>query len=148
MLWVYRMISNRIAFWRTTMNQGKGVSKAHLARKVSVGRSFVTKLEKGTAQPSAKLMLRMARYFKQPVEAVFCLDNGVKNKPAFNCAETIPVSQFFGFTPAPAKPLCNLPATLSARPAGQVALTDKSLVSPAAKVVASPVALASRKKIK
>ncbi len=53
------------------MNQGKGVSQAHLARRLSVGRSFVTKLEKGKALPSAEVMFRMARYFKQPVEAVF-----------------------------------------------------------------------------
>jgi excisionase family DNA binding protein len=43
-------------------------------------------------------------------------------------------------TPAPAKPLCNSPATLSARPAGQVVIKGKSLVNPTAKAVASPVA--------
>ena len=43
-------------------------------------------------------------------------------------------------TPAPAKPLCNSPATLSARPAGQVVTKDESPVGPAAKAVASPVA--------
>ncbi len=40
-------------------------------------------------------------------------------------------------TPAPAKPVCNSPATLPARPAGQVVIKDKSLVGPTAKVVAS-----------
>ena len=40
-------------------------------------------------------------------------------------------------TPAPAKPSCNLPATLPARPAGQAVIQDRSLVGPAAKVVAS-----------
>ena len=85
------MIANRIAYWRATMNGGKGVSQAHLARKVHVGRSFVTKLEKGKAQPSAKLMLRMARYFKQPVEAVFQLADGTGTRPVFIGPDVIPI---------------------------------------------------------
>lgn len=52
------------------------------------------------------------------------------------------------FTPAPAKPVCNSPATPAARPAGLETVKDKSLVVPTAKAVASPVALASRRKIK
>jgi hypothetical protein len=39
-------------------------------------------------------------------------------------------------TSASAKPLCTSPATLPARPAVPVVITDKSPVSPAAKVVA------------
>jgi DNA-binding XRE family transcriptional regulator len=47
------MIINSIAHWRSKMNNGKGISQAHLARRIGVGRSCVTKLEKGKAQPSA-----------------------------------------------------------------------------------------------
>ncbi len=51
-------------------------------------------------------------------------------------------------TPAPARPMCHLPATPPARPAGAVSLKDKPPVGPAAKAVASPVAQLSRKKSK
>jgi putative transcriptional regulator len=144
------MISNNIAYWRSTMNEGKGVSQAHVARKVGVGRSFVTKLEKGTAQPGAELMFSFARYFKQPVDAIFQQDNGVKIKPVIIYANTIPERQSVktNFTTVPAEPLCNSPATSPARPAGAIHVMDKSLVSPAAKAVASPVAQASHRKIK
>jgi DNA-binding XRE family transcriptional regulator len=128
------MITNRIAYWRSTMNEGKGVSKAHLARKVHVSRSFVTKLEKGKAQPGAELMLRVAHYFKQTVEAVFRLDDEAGAKPAFICANMIPNSQFKGFTPALAKSLCNNRATTSARPAGMESAKDKMLVGPTATI--------------
>ena len=116
------------------MNEGKGVSQAHLARKVGVSRSFVTKLEKGKAQPGAELMLRVAHYFKQTVETVFRLANGTEAKPAFIYANTIPNSQFKGFTPAPAKSLCNNRATSSARPAGMESAKDKMLVGPTATI--------------
>jgi transcriptional regulator with XRE-family HTH domain len=75
------------------MNNGKGISLAHLARQTGVGRSFVTKLEKGTSQPGAELMLRMARYFKQTVEAIFQLVDGKKAKSAIACMDMIPDSQ-------------------------------------------------------
>lgn len=84
------MIINNIAYWRSTMNRGKGVSQAHLARKIGVGRSFVTKLEKGRAQPGAELMFRVARYLLQPVEAVFRLVEGTKAKPVLVRSDTIP----------------------------------------------------------
>jgi putative transcriptional regulator len=131
------MITNNIAYWRSTMNQGKGISRAHLARQVAVGRSYVTKLEKGTAQPGADLMFRVARYFKQPMEAVFKPVDGGKTTPAIIWAKTIPYSQFNAFTSALAKPMCHQSATPPAHPAGMEAVKDKSLVVPTAKVVAS-----------
>jgi putative transcriptional regulator len=131
------MIKNKIAYWRSTMKKGKGISQADLAREVGVGRSFVTKLEKGTGQPGAELMLRVARVFKQPVEAIFQQIDREQARPAIICDEPIPKRQCSAFTSALAKPMCNSPATPSARPAGMEKSTDKSLVSPAAKVVAS-----------
>jgi DNA-binding XRE family transcriptional regulator len=134
------MITNQIAYWRSMMNGGKGVSKAHLARKLRVSRSFVTKLENGNAQPGAALMLRAAAYFNRPVEAVFWLADGMESKPAFYYTNTIPDRYFCDFTAAPAKPLCQVVATPPARPAEMEPSTDKSPVNPAAKAVASPVA--------
>jgi putative transcriptional regulator len=88
------MITNQIAHWRSKMNNGKGISRAWLARKVGVGRSFVSKLEKGRAKPGLELVFRMARYFGQPVEAVFQqIDNVGGTKPAIFCARAIPYRQ-------------------------------------------------------
>jgi transcriptional regulator with XRE-family HTH domain len=84
------MITNNIAYWRSTMNNGKGVSRAHFARQIGVGRSFVSKLEKGTVQPSAAFMFRAAKYFKQPIEVIFKHIDGAKVQPAIICAKTIP----------------------------------------------------------
>ncbi len=142
------MITNCIAYWRTTMNRGKGVSKAHLARKVGVDRSFVTKLEKGSSQPGAELMLRVARYFKLPVEAVFRLEDRMEPWPVSICPNSIPDKQYVAFAPVPAKPVRTKPATPPVCPAGTVSLKDKSPVGPAAKAVAKPVALVSHKKNK
>jgi len=139
------MITNHIAHWRSTMNGGKGISRAHLARQIGVGRSFVTKLEKGTAQPGAELMLRAGRYFRQPVESVFELAVTGAGVSAVACRQAIPPSQIT-FTTTPAGPRCNAKAAPSARPAEPGATKDKSLVSPTAKAVAPPVAQASRKK--
>jgi len=61
------MVTNSVAKWRTA----KGVTKAHLARRVGVARSYMTKLEQGTLQPSGEMMFRIARYLGQPLEAVF-----------------------------------------------------------------------------
>ena len=61
------MITNSVTKWR----QAKGVSKAHLARRVRVSRSYMTKLEQGILQPSGEMMFRIAKYLGQPLEAVF-----------------------------------------------------------------------------
>jgi transcriptional regulator with XRE-family HTH domain len=88
------MIVNNIAAWRSKANDGKGVSQAHLARRVGVSRSYVTKLEKGDAQPSGDLMLRIAAYFKQPVESFFQLIDGSRSKDLITWSPVLPTSQF------------------------------------------------------
>jgi|ERR1035441_2183959 DNA-binding XRE family transcriptional regulator len=128
------MIKNRITFWRLKMNRGRGISQAELARRVRVGRSFVTKLEKNKAQPGGELMLRFARVLKRPVENIFWLT------PSIICAHVIPVSQIDNFASALAEPVCKSTAAPPARPVGQESVTDKSPVGPAAKAVAPPVA--------
>ena len=63
-------VINHLAAYRA--RQGKqGISKAHLARKVGVSRSCITKLEQGACQPSLALAFRLAAYFQCPVEALF-----------------------------------------------------------------------------
>ena len=64
------MISNKLSRWRRQHGR-RGVTKAHLARKVSVSRSYITKLENGTLQPSGRVMFRIADYFGCGVDDIF-----------------------------------------------------------------------------
>jgi putative transcriptional regulator len=61
------MITNSVGKWRLA----KGVSKAHLARRIGVDRSYITKLENGKMQPSGEMMFRFAEYLGQTLEEVF-----------------------------------------------------------------------------
>ena len=54
----------------------KGISKAHLARRIGKTRAYVTRLELGEVNPSAAVMLVIARYFNKPVEQIFELVDG------------------------------------------------------------------------
>ena len=74
------MITNFVTEWR----QAKRVSKAHLARRVGVDRSYVTKLEQGKLQPSGEMMFRIAKYLGQPLEAVFQHSQSLKESPSFS----------------------------------------------------------------
>ena len=57
----------------TELREERRVTKAHLARKLGVSPAYVTLLEQGKRQPSGEVMLRLARYFGRPVEAIFAL---------------------------------------------------------------------------
>jgi transcriptional regulator with XRE-family HTH domain len=48
------MIKNELTKWRG--RRGRGISKAELARRIQVSRSYITKLENGKLQPSADMM--------------------------------------------------------------------------------------------
>jgi DNA-binding XRE family transcriptional regulator len=61
------MLKNVVNKWRLE----RKVSKAALARRIGVCRSYVTKLELGNLQPSGEMMFRIAEYFKLRVEDVF-----------------------------------------------------------------------------
>ena len=74
------MIINFVTEWR----QAKRVSKAHLARRVDVSRSYVTKLEQGILQPSGEMMFCIAKYLGQPLEAVFQHVQSLKESPSFS----------------------------------------------------------------
>ena len=64
------MIRNRLAEMRARHRSG-GITKAHLAQRVGISRSYVTKLEQGRVTPSPEVMFRIANYFECPVEKVF-----------------------------------------------------------------------------
>jgi putative transcriptional regulator len=68
------MLKNVVKKWRLE----RKISKADLARRIGVCRSYVTKLELGSLQPSGEMMFRIAEYFKLRVEDVFQREGGAK----------------------------------------------------------------------
>ena len=62
-------LHNRIALFRAE----RGVSRRDLAEAVSVNPQTIGYLERGDYSPSCELALRIALYFKVPLEAVFSL---------------------------------------------------------------------------
>ena len=64
------MIKNHLKEWRARQAQ-RGISKAALARRIRVSRSYVTKLEQGKAVPSLPVALQLAEYFGCTVEELF-----------------------------------------------------------------------------
>ena len=73
------MITNNVTKWRKV----KDVTKAHMARRVGVKRSYMTKLEQGRLQPSGEMMFRIAKYLGQPLEQVFQYVQGSETQPVF-----------------------------------------------------------------
>jgi DNA-binding XRE family transcriptional regulator len=69
------MLQNEVQKWRLLKN-GKGVSRAHLARQIRVCRSYVTKLEQGKIQPSGEVMFKIAAYLERPIEDIFRYEKG------------------------------------------------------------------------
>lgn len=64
------MIKNHLKEWRARQAQ-RGISKATLARRIRVNRSYVTKLEQGKAVPSLQVALQLAEYFGCTVDQLF-----------------------------------------------------------------------------
>ena len=60
-------IENRIDFYRKKI----GVTQEALALSVGVTRQTIIALEKGNYVPSVLLALKIAQFFKEPVEKVF-----------------------------------------------------------------------------
>jgi putative transcriptional regulator len=130
----FDMLNNTVAKWR----RGKKISKAHLARQIGVCRSYVTKLEQGKLQPSGEVMFRIAAYFKVRIEDIFERAGSAGSQRHFFSANTLPNGNTLStFAPAPARPVRRSVAAPPACPAGVEAVTDRSLVGPTAKVVAS-----------
>ena len=49
----------------------KGATQEELARSVGVTRQTIIALEKGNYVPSVLLALKVARYFREPIEKIF-----------------------------------------------------------------------------
>lgn len=60
-------IKNEVSKFRTEI----GVTQEDLAAKVSVSRQTIIALEKGNYTPSILLALKIADFFKMPVEKIF-----------------------------------------------------------------------------
>ncbi len=60
-------IENTVSKYRTQMN----VTQEELASKVNVSRQTIIALEKGNYTPSILLALKIAGFFKMPVEKLF-----------------------------------------------------------------------------
>lgn len=50
------------------------ISQADLAEKISVSRQTINAMEKGKYVPSTVLALKLAAFFKKPVEEIFSLE--------------------------------------------------------------------------
>lgn len=66
------MVTNRLREWRER-RVARGISKADMARRVGISRSYVTRLEQGKVLPGLVVALRLARYFGCQVEVLFPL---------------------------------------------------------------------------
>jgi putative transcriptional regulator len=64
-----RKLTNRLA----ECLDDKGVKKSQLAYWLKMSRAHVTRLERGKVRPGIETALRIARYFKKPVEDIFQL---------------------------------------------------------------------------
>jgi len=64
---MHAMIRNHIYEHRVAA----GLTQEELAEKVGVSRQTVIAIEKGHYTPSVMLALRLAHFFKKPVEALF-----------------------------------------------------------------------------
>ena len=64
------MIKNHLKEWRARQAQ-RGISKATLARRIRVNRSYITKMEQGKAVPSLQVALLLAEYFGCTVDELF-----------------------------------------------------------------------------
>ena len=56
-----------------TLRQQKGVTQEEFAATIGVTRQTVIAMEKGNYSPSVLLALKIAQYFKLPVEKIFSI---------------------------------------------------------------------------
>jgi putative transcriptional regulator len=65
------MMTNNLKVLRAIKN----ISQEELAKKISVSRQTINAMEKGKYVPSTVLALKLARFFENPVEEIFSLEN-------------------------------------------------------------------------
>lgn len=68
-------MSERIQNEVSKLRSGMGVTQEALAEKVEVSRQTIIALEKGNYTPSVLLALKIAGFFKLPVEKIFKISN-------------------------------------------------------------------------
>jgi putative transcriptional regulator len=66
----------------------RGVKKSELAHRLRRSRAYITRLVKGEIHPSLAMAIRIARYFRKPVEEVFQLE---EVNPALNANTQVAV---------------------------------------------------------
>ena len=59
----------------STLRLKKNVTQEELAEALGVTRQTIIAIEKGNYTPSALLALKMAKFFKKPVEEIFHIKN-------------------------------------------------------------------------
>ncbi len=62
-------VTNEVQMFRTQ----SGITQEDLAERVGVSRQTVIAIEKGNYTPSVLLALKIARFFKVPVEKIFTI---------------------------------------------------------------------------
>lgn len=62
-------VTNKVQVFRTQ----SGITQEDLAEHVQVSRQTIIAIEKGNYAPSVLLALKIARFFKMPVEKVFTI---------------------------------------------------------------------------
>ena len=82
------MVKNHLKEWRARLTQ-RGLSKAALARRIGVNRSYVTRLEQGKALPSLPVALQMAKFFGCTVEELFQLQPEFTLGPIETCCDDV-----------------------------------------------------------
>lgn len=63
-------VKNKLSALRTKQR----LTQEELARAVGVTRQTIISIEKGNYTPSVELALKIARYFKRPLESIFTLE--------------------------------------------------------------------------
>jgi putative transcriptional regulator len=53
----------------------RNISQEELAKQIQVSRQTINAMEKGKYVPSTVLALKLARFFENPVEEIFSLEN-------------------------------------------------------------------------
>jgi putative transcriptional regulator len=55
------------------LRQKKGVTQEELAERIGVSRQTIFAIERGNYTPSVLLALKLAQYFKTPIEKIFSI---------------------------------------------------------------------------
>ena len=129
-----------------TMRKSERLTQAGLAAAVGVCPSYIAKLENKHSQPSLEVAFCFAEHFKCKIEDVFRhLPDGANQGSIM--PKSLPDSRIYSIHTCSGHAGVQQTGHSARTSSGNGAAKDRSLVGPTAKVVASPVALASQRKI-